>query len=301
MNIPKLGSVLFWKVYPPLFALGERFGVHITPNHYYWPIPDIKSLDESLWSARSEMVGIDLRESAQVQLLDDFVARSKAEFDQVPVRAMGTAHQYYSENPMFLGADAAILYHLIRTRRPKKIIEIGSGFSTYVSAQALLKNQAEDGDSGELIAIEPYPNATLRAGFPGLTRLMQTPLQKVPLSTFETLAENDILFIDSSHVLKIGSDVQYEYLEVLPRLKRGVLVHIHDIFLPYEYPKEWVYKLARYWTEQYLLQAFLAFNDHFEVVWAAHFMRKTYPEKLRDALRPHSIEGAASFWIRKTK
>jgi len=119
---------------------------------------------------------------------------------------------------------------------------------------------------------------------------------------FGKLKENDILFIDSSHVLKIGSDVQYEYLDILPRLSKGVIVHVHDIFLPAEYPKEWVLKDYIFWTEQYLLQAFLAFNDSFEVLWAGHYMHLKYPNKLEDAFsykRDERLPG--SFWMRKIK
>ena len=107
------------------------------------------------------------------------------------------------------------------------------------------------------MAIEPYPNKLLTNGFAGLSDLIATPIQDVPLSTFTDLEANDILFIDSTHVLKTGGDVQYEYLEILPRLKKDVLIHAHDIFLPRSYPREWMYERRWFWTEQYLLQAFL--------------------------------------------
>jgi len=113
----------------------------------------------------------------------------------------------------------------------------------------------------------------------------------------------DILFIDSSHVLKVGGDVQYEYLEILPRLKRGVVVHVHDIFLPGEYPNEWVREEHVFWNEQYLLQAFLSFNDSFEVLWAGSFMHRKHPEKLAECFpgyHPASCH-PGSFWMRKTR
>ena len=114
---------------------------------------------------------------------------------------------------------------------------------------------------------------------------------------------HDILFIDSSHVLRIGGDVQYEYLEILPRLARGVIVHSHDIFLPAEYPRHWVLEEHKFWTEQYLLQAFLAFNDSFEVLWAGSYMHLKHPEKLEEAFSSYKRERTlpGSFWMRKVK
>jgi hypothetical protein len=173
-----------------------------------------------------------------------------------------------------------------------------------LSAAALLKNAAEEpGHSPcDFTAIEPHPAPDIRAGFPGLTRLLERRAQDVPLETFGALGENDVLFIDSSHVLAIGSDVQYEFLEIIPRLRPGVLVHVHDIFLPAEYPKRWVVD-GRFWDEQYLLQAFLAFNNSFEVLWAGHWMHLTHPEQLRAAFSTYDPAKAApgSFWMRRVR
>jgi hypothetical protein len=190
---------------------------------------------------------------------------------------------------------------MIRHFKPKKIFEIGSGNSTYLAAQAVLKNKEENGKGCELIAFEPYPNDVLRAGFPGLSKLIPTKIQNIALSKFSELKENDILFIDSSHVLKIGGDVQYEYLEILPRLNKGVIVHIHDIFLPAEYPKEWVLKKYRFWTEQYLLQAFLASNSAFEVLWGGSYMHLKHPDKLEAAFASYKreVRWPGSFWMRR--
>lgn len=126
-------------------------------------------------------------------------------------------------------------------------------------------------------------------------------MEEIPLSTFQKLKENDILFIDSSHVLKIGSDVFYEYLEIIPRLNKGVIVHSHDIFFPEEYCKEWVVKKQIFWNEQYLLQSFLSFNDSFEVLWAGRYMLCKYPDKLKTAFNSF-VRGKSwpcSFWMRK--
>lgn len=190
---------------------------------------------------------------------------------------------------------------MIRYFKPTRVIEVGSGYSTFLSARAILKNKAEYGINAELIAIDPYPKDILRKWFPGLSKLIVEEVQNVDLSEFKKLKENDILFIDSSHVLKIGSDVQYEYLEILPRINKGVIVHAHDIFLPLEYPKEWVLRLRRFWNEQYLLQSFLAFNSAFEVLLAGSYMHLKHPEKLDKAFGSYNRKTVlpGSFWIRK--
>lgn len=191
---------------------------------------------------------------------------------------------------------------MVRHYKPQRIFEIGSGYSTYLLAQAIVKNGEEDDDYRcELVAIEPYPNEVLKAGFPGLSKLVRKKAQDIPISEFQRLTGNDILFIDSSHVLTIGSDVQYEYLEILPRLNKGVVVHIHDIFLPVEYPKEWVLQSFEFWNEQYLLHAFLAFNDSFEVLWASNYTSLKYPHKLEAAFDSYKRRkrGGTSFWMRR--
>lgn len=219
-------------------------------------------LKEDLWQKQSELVGIDINEEVMINLLSQFSSKFRDEYESSPRTKTSIPFQYYVNNGAFESVDGEIYYCMIRYFKPKRIIEIGSGNSTYLAAQALLKNKEEYGRNAELIAIEPYPNDILRKGFPGLLKLIVARGQDIDLSEFKKLKENDILFIDSSHVLKIGGDVKYEYLEILPRLNKGVLVHIHDVFLPAEYPKTWVLNDYQFWTEQYLLQAFLAFIAH---------------------------------------
>lgn len=311
MKFKRIFRAFLRPVYPiafvRLFSLWERAGFHITPNHFYQPIPGTRTLKDELWLRQSELVGIDMNEQRQIQLLNQFL-RFKEEYEFFPKNETSKPWQYYINNPNFGSVDAEILYCIIRYFRPKKVIEIGSGYSTYLSAQAILKNKEEYGNKSELIAIEPYPNEVLRSGFAGLSRLITTKIEEIDLSVFNELKENDILFIDSSHVLKIGNDVQYEYLEILPRLNRGVIVHIHDIFPPMEYPKRWVLEMHRFWNEQYLLQAFLAFNSAFEVLWGGGaYMHLRHPEKLEKAFSSYNrktvwrrqVPGANSFWMRE--
>jgi predicted O-methyltransferase YrrM len=285
------------------FRLWERKGFHITPVSYEEPIPDTATLKDDLWQRQSELVGIDLNEQGQIDLLSLFSSRFREEYESFPRNKTLVPYQYYVNNGTFESVDGEIYYCMVRYFKPKRIFEIGSGNSTYLSAQALLKNKDEDNHKCELIAIEPYPNNVLKAGFPGLTKLMSEKVQNIPISEFSKIGENDILFVDSSHALKIGSDVQCEILEILPRLNEGAIVHIHDIFFPAEYPKNWVLEDFRFLNEQYLLQAFLAFNKSFEVLWAGSYMHLHHPNKLGAAFSSYSREKPwpGSFWIRKIK
>jgi hypothetical protein len=285
------------------FPFWQKLGFHVTPNHFYQPIPDTRTLGEELWRRQSALPGVRLNEERQVALLDDFVASFREEYEALPRERTPVPYQYYVNNGMFESVDGEILYCMVRRFQPSRIVEIGSGNSTLLSAQALLKNRAEGARDCELIAVEPYPNGTLLEGFPGLSRVVPARVQDVPLSEFDRLGADDILFIDSSHVLKIGGDVQYEYLELLPRLRPGVLVHVHDIFLPAEYPRSWVIEESRFWTEQYLLQAFLAFNDSFEVLWAGSYMHLRQPDRLEAAFGSYQRERRwpGSFWMRKVR
>jgi hypothetical protein len=293
-------------IYKRLFLLGQKHGVSITLNHYYSPIPDLRELKDDLWLTRSELVGINIKEENQISLLSYFESEFKDEYELFPRNKSAKPHEYYVNNGGFESVDGEIAYCMIRHFKPRTVIEVGSGNSTYLIAQAILKNKEEtERYNCDLTAIEPYPNPTLIRGFPGLSNLIDQKVQSVSLSEFGKLSDSDILFIDSSHALKIGSDVQYEYLDILPRLQKGVIIHLHDIFLPAEYRKEWLFNNipGRFWNEQYLLQAFLLFNDSFEVLWAGSYMHLNNPDALERAFSSYSRDERwpGSFWIRKIK
>ena len=286
------------------FHFWERLGLHLTQNHYYEPVPDTRKLPARLWEGPSEMVGIDMREETQLTLLASFAERFRSEYEALPRERTEVAHQFYINNGGFPSIDAEALYCMVRSLRPRRIIEVGSGNSTLLAAQALTQNlEGNPQEAGELIAIEPYPGEVLVKGFPGLTRLMTTQVQEVPLAEFQSLGQDDILFIDSSHMLKIGSDVHYEYLELLPRLRAGVVVHIHDIHFPMEYPQDLVLDSRRFWNEQYLLQAFLSFNDAFEILWAGNYLHMRHPDALAAAFTSYNRAGRwpSSLWMRKVR
>ena len=284
----------------------QKFGINITPNNYYSPIPDLSKLNNDIWTNRKELCGVNLNEEKQQDLLSHFVTNFKSEYDNFPVKQSKEAkpYEYYLSNEYFGPVDSEILYSMIRYFKPRRIIEIGSGFSTYCSAKAILRNYSLDNNYNcELIAIEPYPKNILIKGFPGLKKLIPKEVQNVPITEFTKLKENDILFIDSSHVIKIGNDVQYEYLEIIPRLRKGVIIHIHDIYFPFDYPKRKILIDNIFWNEQYLLQAFLSFNNSFEVLWAGNFMNSTFPNLLENAFNSYRLKSkiTSSFWMRKIK
>ena len=153
------------------FLLGRELGYDVTPNNYYSPIPDLRELElaDVVWSKRSELVGIDINEDGQIELLQCFQLSYKNEYDKFPINRTATSHEYYLKNGAFQCVDAEILYCIIRHFKPRRILEVGSGNSTYLMAQAVAKNREEDNQYAcDLVAIDPYPNSTLQAGFPGL-------------------------------------------------------------------------------------------------------------------------------------
>ncbi|MBN2406072.1 MAG: class I SAM-dependent methyltransferase [Elusimicrobia bacterium] len=255
-----------------------------------------------LWQKESELMGLDINQEEQLKMLDDIFPPYKDEYD-FPVERTECPYEYYLNNNTFGLRSAAILHSMIRHYKPETVIEVGSGLSTYVSARACIINNKE-GHPAKLIAIEPNPNRVLINGFPGLSRLEHMNVEDMEKDYFMQLRENDILFIDSSHVSKTNNDVNFLYLEILPRLNKGVIVHIHDIFLPYDYPSDWFLRLHKYYNEQYLLQAFLCCNNCYKIIYADYFMDKKYPDKM-----PYVFpvkEGysnrhyPSSFWMRKT-
>ena len=294
---------LLKSIYLGAFGLFERAGIHVSPVHHTQPFPDTRRLGPQIWREPSEMVGIDMREREQVQLLDSFSARFKGEYDALPRRPIvGAPAAFYTDNPFFGPIDAEISYCMIRSLRPRRVIEIGSGFSTLLAKQALERNAA-DGHPGRLDTYDPKPAAMLATIVDASTSVNVARAEDLPLETFATLRAGDILFLDSTHVVRIGGDVNYELLEVVPRLAAGVNVHFHDIFLPDQYPRKLVMDERLFWTEQYLLQAFLAFNGVFEVVWGSAFMCRTHRAELAAAFTsfdPSADHTGGSFWIRRS-
>lgn len=260
-------------------AVQEAMGVSVTPTHFYFPVPSLKSFEKKDWGACRPCAAIDFRLEKQIEKLDGEVLPFADEWN-FPESSAGNENEFHFNNGFFERVDAEVAYSFVRQNKPKRIIEIGSGNSTLVLGAAMEKNVAE-GFEGELISIDPNPVPYLKRGVPGLTQLIERPVQEVPLQLFRTLGADDILFIDSSHVVSMDSDVLYECLRILPELAPGVLVHFHDVFTPQDYPKKFVMTNLCFWSEQYLLEAMLSFNSAFKVVWSSSAMQQFHPDVLR--------------------
>ena len=281
-----------------------RHGYHLLRKHFYLPIPD--RLEQSFWERQSEMVGVDLNGPAALRLIENDLAPYIEEFRQTfPNQQSTDPTEFYLLNGAFMAIDAHIYYALVRHLKPQRIIEVGAGFSTILAGVACKKNQQEQAKAPQLTAIEPYPGEALKRGIPGLSQLIEKKIEELEWAVFKELRAGDILFIDTTHVLKAGGDVQLLYCEILPRLAPGVVVHIHDISLPRSYPKVYFEKNHYYWNEQYLLQAFLAFNSHFEVLWPGNYMMIHHPNALRSIIPEFDLmreqypsAEPTSFWIR---
>ena len=290
----------------PAHDIFYSHGFHLLRKHFYLPIPDDSDVADGFWEKRSELVGVDMNESFAKKLLVDVFPNYMEEFrSKFPIYAPDDPRQFYLINGGYMAVDAHVYYGLIRHYKPRHIIEIGAGNSTILAGVACLQNESETGQSTDLSAIDPYPYDFLASGeVPGLTRMIKAKIQDVDVDLFKSLEANDILFIDSSHVLKSGGDVQMEYLEILPRLAPGVLVHIHDVSLPRAYPHVY-YDNYLYWNEQYLLQAFLAFNSKFEVIWPGNYMMLNHPDLVLNVfpefqiMRQHyPLSEPSAFWMR---
>jgi predicted O-methyltransferase YrrM len=259
--------------------------------HFYSALPNTLELDHSLWDIPSEMPGIDQNIPGQVRLLNEICdAGFMDEFDEFQLEADSSE---YSRNAAFGGPDGAMLYSVIRKYKPRRMIEIGAGASTLLSCAALKKN----GKDYKFTTIDPYPAAYL-SGRSDL-EILPHEVETLPFSLFSELEADDILFIDSSHTVRIGGDVLFEMLDIIPRLKDGVVIHIHDIFLPNHYPREWILDRHVGWTEQYLVQAFLSFNKAFQILWGFNMMQVAQPNLLIEKFAQDVELDGASLWLRK--
>jgi hypothetical protein len=304
--VSKLTRLLAWPLFSQAaFEFYQRLGVHVLRKHYYSPIPDTARLlaQPDLWSTPSELAGIDMNDAGQLTLLREVVPRYVDEC-RFPVHPTGTSSDYYVSNQEFGLISATVLHSIVREFKPARVIEVGSGSSTLVAARALRMTGRHD---VTLTAIEPFPNRVLLQGVEGLTRLVAERVENLDVATFSELEENDILFIDSTHVFQMAGDVDYLYFKVLPALKPGVIVHIHDIFLPKPYPQRFVVEQRHFWNEQYLLQAFLMFNDEFRVLWCSSYMQWKYPDLVESTIPPLPGLGktanyySGSFWMQRRK
>lgn len=273
-----------------IFPVAERVGLHITPVHYYSPIPDTGELKRTRkkWYIPSKMPGVCINPPSQEKLL----------LELLPFLSwLPDGEKQFGQGYGFI--ESIVLHAFIHRFRPSRVIEIGGGDSTAVSLCALRENR-----HGVMTCVEPYPTNALRALLAESGELIESRVENLPVQFFDKLGTDDILFIDSSHYARLGGDVPYLYLEVLPRLRSGVIVHVHDIYFPYPCPRpeEFIFEQHAFWSEQFLLQALLCENENFETMLCLSGIHYLDPELLRRYVPCYdpALNCPSSIWIRRT-
>jgi predicted O-methyltransferase YrrM len=297
------------KKLPPISALiAERDALKAERNiaetwvpagHFYSPIVAIDEArrDEGriFCSPAPVVPGLDLNEADQIKLLEHFEEMYPSiDFPRVSK----ATHRYFFENDAYSYSDAIMLHCMMRHFKPEKIIEVGSGYS---SCAMLDTNERHFDHKIDMTFIEPYPDllrSLLRPSDLETVCIMQTRLQDVPLDNFKALQSGDFLFIDSTHVSKTGSDVNYLFFEILPALNSGVHIHIHDVFYPFEYPKDWV-MAGRSWNEIYILRAFLQFNESFKITIMNTYLEHFHEDRFKSRMPLCLKNRGGSIWLKK--
>jgi hypothetical protein len=268
------------------------------PGHFYSPFPslaDIQAREAANLGWDEGLAGIDLNEAGQLALFEKLVPF----YSEMPWNEGRTERLRYGfQNDMYSYADAIFLYGVIRHFRPRRIIEVGSGHSSCVMLDTsdLFFEGAID-----CTFIEPYPGTLLSLLRPqdrARVRLLEKKVQDVPLETFDALEKGDILFVDSSHVTKVGSDLNHIVFNVLPRLAPGVLVHFHDVYYPFEYPR-FVLRQGIAWNEAYLLRAFLQYNEAFEIALFNTYLETLHADRVYGAMPLCRRNPGGSLWLRR--
>jgi len=252
-----------------------QVGVFPIRNHYYEPLFDGRQLRHKL-SQKRRLPGIDWNVDVQLALLNSFSTAQE-------IRKFTNQHfdgkTFYFGNGAFGSGDAEYLYNIIRLKKPKCIIEVGSGYSTLMAIHAVDQNKEEDpGYACEHICIEPYERPWLETLN---VTVLRSKVEDVDPAVFSKLDANDLLFIDSSHMIRPQGDVLFEFLELFHILKNGVIVHLHDIFSPADYPEVWVLGEVHFWNEQYLLEAFLSCNRQWAIIGALNFLQHEHHDALK--------------------
>lgn len=277
----------------------RKLGMTLVIHHFYQPIPDDKDIDVYA-NKKRPLAGIDWNVKEQIDFTGKLLAEYKAEFnDHKVLKAFG----YSSADGTFGCGSREFYYAMIRRFKPRNIIEIGAGNSSLICLAALQKNYEETGIKTNFTSIEPFPSPnilkTQRADYDFVNyKLLLEKLQVVDPIIFQSLEANDILFVDSSHVYKQGSDVEYEFLKVYPTLKPGVLVHIHDIFIPFDYPLVWNKRYFHFWNEQYFLETFLLCNHSFRTLAGLCMVNHEQAEVFLENIRGYNKDDfSGSFWM----
>ena len=267
------------------------------PGHFYSPVPDLEEIEaqtDRLFGPGRELPGVELHVAEQLELFRTLAALAREA--PLPV-APGETARYGVDNPNYGIGDASMLQAMLRNLRPAHYLEVGSGYTT---ALALDTNERYLDGAMTVTAIEPHPEllrGVLRAD--DRVEVLSEPVQSVPVERFRALGPGDVLFLDCSHVLKTGSDVQHLYTNVLPVLAAGVHVHVHDVFWPFEYLRHWI-EAGRAWNEAYLLHAFLLFNDAFEIVLWNHYLAVEHRDVIAAELPQMLATPGGAIWLRRS-
>lgn len=271
---------LLKKLFLIIHRIALRFHILIIPDHYYSSMPNLNELKntKNLWARKSELPGINTDMEKQIANISKICEKYKNEWEGNKFYKEGVENRF---GPGYGYIEAQALHSVIRYYKPSTIIEVGSGISTYCMLSALKMNKREK--NKKITAIEPFPYSALENLIEENTEieLISKKIQEIPYDLFDKLNENDLLFIDSSHTVKTGSDVNYLILEILPRLKPGVLVHFHDIYLPFDYQTD-VLKTFFHWSETSLLRAFLINNNNVEIIFCMSMLHHEREEELKN-------------------
>jgi hypothetical protein len=273
-------------------AIGVREGLYAPPGHFLSPLPSTEDIRRGVtWShSGADLVGVDLEQDQQLQLFAAIGPR----LAELPQDLRYTAE---APNRMYPLADAAIYSAMIRRTIPSHIVEVGSGYSSAVALDAADRWNL----STRFTFIEPYPERLLGLLTPAdqqRVHLRTEPVQDTPLTTFATMEPGDIMFIDSSHVAKTGSDVLWLFTRVLPIVPPGVLVHVHDIFWPFEYPETWLDE-RRAWNENYFLHTFLVLNKAYRIRLFNDWLWQAHPHLAEQYLPGTSAVRPGGIWLER--
>lgn len=263
------------------------------PGHFYSPLVSKEDIKERLWDDLPETHPVDMNIQEQKSVIKEITRF----YDEIPY-LHDNSLRYTFENGSYSYTDGITLFGMIRNIKPKRIIEVGSG---YTSALMLDVNEVYFDNKIDLTFIEPYPtllNKVIKEKDRNHCSIITKKVQDVDLKFFKGLECGDILFIDSSHVVKTGSDLHHIVTRILPILNEGVLIHFHDIFFPFEYPKQWVEE-GRNWNENYFINSFLMYNNEFKVILFSHYLHKKHSEIFQDMPLSKKNTGG-NLWIRKT-
>jgi predicted O-methyltransferase YrrM len=279
----------------------QRRGWHFQQRDFYSALNDFEFLEENrdLWHDRPMPRGIDWDLDGEVAKLRQ-IAPFALELADVPDDMPEGPPRFHWRNNFWTGLDALVQYCLMRDAKPRRVVEIGCGWSSLLLAQALARNEEEGAPLTAVDQVEPYPRTELLRALPDHWSLHEAILQRAPMALFEELEDGDVCFYDGSHVAKPGSDVVWFFAEIVPRLKPGVIVHLHDVFWPAEYPDEWIFDRGQTWNEQYVLQAFLMYNSDFKPLVCNPALAALHHSELDElfaAVAP--VSGNGSFWMRR--